>query len=361
MRYMLAEKNTLIIRGPASLRLLGGTAFVLGASLEYNNGLIVKEEKQLPVEAETQVDLDIALGKSGEFFEIQGSTIPHSWESAAEALAEMEQGKVMVVGATDVGKSTLCTYLTNRLLSQGVKLRVVDGDVGQADIGPPTTTGCSVPSAQISTIADLEPEALIFIGHTSPTQVENKITHALKRLSNRSDDSLTIINTDGWVSDAEAVSYKVGLITAIKPDLILGLSAGTELQPILSGSSAQTLKVENAKEVLARSRSDRRKIREASYRRFLDGARTTTIFLHGIGLSTPAGPTPFKGAKARDMSGLVVGLLDHEGYMRQFGILMGLTQDSATVFCSFTDGVHKLEVGYVRLSIEGTEVGYFEG
>ena len=357
---MLAPNNTLIIRGPATFRLLDGDAEVLGTLLSRDRKLAIGREKQLPVEARTEVDLEILLGKSGEIFEIEGSTIPASWKMTAEALAEMEQGKVMVVGMTDVGKSTLCTYLTNNLLQRGLSSAVVDADIGQSDIGPPTTIGSSVPTASISSLVDLKPEAIIFIGHTSPSQVETKIIDGLKRLSNRRQDSLTIINTDGWVLDPEAISYKIRMIAATKPDLVVGLANGTELQPILSGSGARSLSIDTAKEVLARSRSDRREIRTASYRRFLEGASTRAVSLQGVSISTPKGFPQIQGSKARELSNLIVGLLNDDGYMLQIGVLMGLGNGTARVYSRSVEAVRKIEVGYVKLSTAGIELGYFE-
>ncbi len=360
MRYLLTSNNTLIVRGEASFRLLDGEASVLGATLHRNTKLSVGRERQLPVEARTEADLEILLGKSGEIFEVEGSTIPASWQVAADALSEMKQGKVMVIGATDVGKSTLCTYLANKLAARRLSLRVVDADIGQADIGPPTTIGSSVPTTSLSSLVELLPEALIFIGHTNPRQVETKIIHGLQRLSNRGKDSLTIINTDGWVLDREAISYKIKMIAATEPDLVVALATGTELQPILSGSRAQSLSIDTAKDVLARSRSDRREIRSSSYRRFLRGGRARTIALRGVTVSTPVGFPPLQGPESRKLTSSIVGLLDDEDYLIQIGILMALEKDGLRVYCRTAEGARKVDVGYVKLSTDGTELGYFE-
>jgi polynucleotide 5'-hydroxyl-kinase GRC3/NOL9 len=304
--------------------------------------------------------LEIFLGKFSEIFEVEGSTIPASWQVAADALTEMKQGKVMVIGATDVGKSTLCTYLANRLAANGLSLRVVDGDIGQADIGPPTTIGSSVPTTWLSSLVDLLPDALIFIGHTNPSQVETKIINGLQRLANRGRDLLTIINTDGWVLDREAISYKIKMIAATEPDLVVALANGPELQPILSWSRAQSLSIETAKEVLARSRSDRREIRSSSYRRFLRGGRARTIALREVTVSTPVGFPAFQGPGGRKLMSLIVGLLDDDDYLIQIGILMALEKDALRVYCRTAEGARNVEVGYVKLSTDGTELGYFE-
>ena len=47
----------------------------------------------------------------------------------------------MVVGASDTGKTTLTAYLAGALAARGETVAVVDADVGQSEIGPPTTVG----------------------------------------------------------------------------------------------------------------------------------------------------------------------------------------------------------------------------
>ena len=360
MRYILAPNNTLMIRGPASCRLLNGEAEVLGAPLNQQRRLTINRDKQLPVEARTEAHLEIVMGKTGEIFEVEGSTIPASWTVAADALAEMEKGKAILIGMTDVGKSTLSTYLTNKLLAKQLSLHIIDGDIGQADIGPPTTIAYSTPTTPIPSLVELRPESIIFIGHTSPSQVETKIIDGIRRLSNRSQDSLTIINTDGWILDPEAISYKIRMIAATEPDLVIALATGAELQPVLSGSRARALNVDTAKDILARSRSDRREARITGYRRFLEGARARSISLRAVDLSIPVGFPPVHGPEAWEMNSLIVGLLDGEGYMLEIGVLIGFANDTARVYCRSIERVHKIEVGYLKLSKDGTELGYFE-
>jgi len=360
MRYILAPNNTLMIRGPASCRILNGEAEILGARVDRQRKLTINRDKQLPVEARTEIYLEMSMGKSAEIFEVEGSTIPPSWAVAADALVDMEKGKVIIIGMTDVGKSTLSTYLTNKLLEKQLSLHIIDGDIGQTDIGPPTTIGYSTPTTSISSLVDLYPESVIFIGHTNPSQVETKIIHGIRHLCNRAKDSLTIINTDGWILDPEAISYKIRMIAATEPDLVIGLASGAELQPVLSGSGARALNVETAKDVLARTRSDRRETRITGYRRFLEGARTMTISLRTVELSTPVGFPPVHGPKAQELNNLIVGLLNDDGCMLEIGILTGLENDTAKVYCRSLECVHKIEVGYVKLSKYGTELGYFE-
>jgi polynucleotide 5'-hydroxyl-kinase GRC3/NOL9 len=359
MRYLLGPENTLIVRGPASLRLLGGQGTALGAPLNSCK-LVVQQERQLPVETSSEADLEVLLGESGSMFEVKGSTIPRSWYSALDALAEMRQGKVMIIGATDMGKSTLSTFLTNGLLKNGIRPRIADADIGQADIGPPTTVGSAIPSGYLSSLVDLNPSALIFIGHTSPSQVQSKLIDGIRRISHNEQESLTIINTDGWVLDPEAIIYKVDLIETIQPDLVLGIAIGRELEPILSKGAVTSMKIEAPGTVLTRSRTDRREIRTAGYRRFLDGARTGTFSMRETQVRLPKELRSIRMAQSSDLENLIVGLLDDNGYMLQLGVLLSLGEDSLRVYSRPVDRLVEIELGYVKLSTDGVELSYLE-
>lgn len=315
-------------------------------------------EKQLPIETGQHAELEIALGKSAEIFEIQGSTIPPSWSTAAEALREMNQGKVAVIGPTDVGKSTLCVYLVNRLLGQ--KLSIIDADVGQADLGPPTTIARAEPKNSVTSLTELDPDARIFIGDTSPGHVKGKLIDGIQRLAARAEDSLTIINSDGWVADPDAIQYKIDLIAQTKPDLVIGLGFGNELQPILAGSRTKSMTVEPAKEVLSRSRSDRRKIRIDGYRRFLDGGSTRTFTLPEVQLSIPEEFSSLVKSKRSELSNVIVGLLDENRYLLQIGVLFGFEPRTIRVYSKPAEGIHTIELGYLKLSTKGDELGFVE-
>ncbi|MGP8127587.1 MAG: Clp1/GlmU family protein [Candidatus Bathyarchaeia archaeon] len=358
MLHKLSPNNTLLVRGPASIVLLDGQASILGAAIQSHQRTAVMDEKQLPIETAQHANLEIALGKSARIFEVQGSTIPRSWSLVAEVLAEMNRGKVVVIGPTDVGKSTLCVYLANRLLGQ--KRSIIDGDVGQTDLGPPTTIARSEPKNSIKSLTELLPDARIFIGHTSPGHVKRKLIEGIQRLSGGAEDSLTIINTDGWIADSEAIQYKIDLISRIKPDLVIGLGFGNELQPILAGSRAQSMSVEPASEVLSRSKSDRRKIRVNGYRRFLDGGSMRTFTLREVQVSIPESLSFLAKSKASELRNLIVGLLDENRYLAQIGVLLTFEFGTIRVYCKPAEEIRTIELGYLKLSTNGNELGFVD-
>jgi polynucleotide 5'-hydroxyl-kinase GRC3/NOL9 len=357
MRYELSPERTVILRGPASVVLLAGQATILGGRFLPHHRKIIGRQKQLPLETESKAELEIILGKGAEIFELEGSTIPASWRLAAATLSEMQEGKAIILGPTDVGKSTLCVYLANKLYEYGRNPRIIDADIGQTDLGPPTTIGRAILTQPITSLQDLTSDRRLFIGHISPGTVKRKLINGIQSLSPKSEKSLTIINTDGWITDVDAIAYKIDLVAEVNPDLILGLAFANELEPILAGVHTHSMKIDAAKAVLERSRIDRRSIRTDGYRRFLEGAITSRIRLGNVQLSFPHHPGLSLLSRSR-LRNLIVGILNGEGYLMQIGILIDIEGEAVRIYSRPVEEFRKIEVGYVKLSTAGTETGF---
>jgi len=358
MRYELLSKRTLVVQGPASLTLLNGQARILGEPLMSGQRKVVPRVRQLPIESERGAEIEIILAKPGKTFEIQGSTIPPSWELAVASLREMQEGNVVILGPTDVGKSTLCVYLLNRLRRDVEILHIVDADIGQTDLGPPTSIAVATPTQPITSLTELRADATLFIGHTSPTYVQSKLISGIKRLATMDENSLTIINTDGWIAELAAIRYKINLINEIEPNLILGLAMGDELQPILRGVRNCTMQLDAAKNVLARSRADRRVTRTAAYRRFLEGGVTSTMRLRDVTFITSNHIPAVTVTNRLTLLNLIIGILDDAGYLTHIGILIDIQHDTARIYSTQRDAIRNIALGFVKLSRSGEEIGF---
>jgi polynucleotide 5'-hydroxyl-kinase GRC3/NOL9 len=55
------------------------------------------------------------------------------WERLLEKLIK-DKGTVLLLGATDSGKSTLAKYFIKRLVSENIRVSLVDSDVGQSSL-----------------------------------------------------------------------------------------------------------------------------------------------------------------------------------------------------------------------------------
>jgi polynucleotide 5'-kinase involved in rRNA processing len=61
-----------------------------------------------------------------------------------------------------------------------------------------------------------------------------------------------------------------------------------------------------------------------------------------------------------DLSNVVLGFLDDKGFMQQIGILERMTPRYLTVYSRAIHQPVTIEVGYVKLSRDGSEVGFLD-
>ena len=358
LRYLLPVNKTLIVRGPARLNLIGGQATILGASLNNSTNMVIQREKQLPIESEVEAEIEITLGRTGAMMEMEGSSLPESWKNVVNSLANMSKGTAMIIGPSDVGKSTLCTYLMNALINRRRNVRVLDADIGQADIGPPTTITSSTPTIPTATLANLEPERMFFVGHNTPSFVQPQVLHGIKRMLSADCAGVTIINTDGWVNDSAAILYKNRLISAINPDILVGIGPRNSLNPILHTTKSFPIVVDSSRAILPRTRSGRKEIRRSGYQRFLRDSASHTIRLDNIRLQLRKSITRAMTKGNLDLNNVLLGFLNDKGFMDQIGILETMAHRCLTVYSRLIHQPITLEFGYVKLARDGSELGF---
>jgi polynucleotide 5'-hydroxyl-kinase GRC3/NOL9 len=301
----------------------------------------------------------VRIGEHGVCRQVNGSTIPPSWREAAEILRH-SRGLAVILGDVDSGKSALCTYLANTCLDRGIRASIIDGDVGQADIGPPTTTSSSTVSKHIYSLQELRPERSYFIGDTSPSLVPDKLTQSIARLKDDSTGSEnTILNTDGWIREDEAVRHKLQLLNNVQPDLVLSLSLDHELDPILKLQQYPSLRLKASTFARTRTREERKKAREEGYRRFLQNPKHLDLRLNTIKLRTFNTPKQQKLDYTSTHKGTLAGLLDENGTLLSIGRIVRIGNGAVRVTTTTTEGRPRtVELGAVILSSRFDEIGY---
>jgi polynucleotide 5'-hydroxyl-kinase GRC3/NOL9 len=78
------------------------------------------------------------------------------WEGLMEELLR-RKGTVLVLGASDSGKSTLARYLIEGFLANGLRAAFVDSDIGQSSLGLPGTISMKVFDSPAD-LADFSPQ-----------------------------------------------------------------------------------------------------------------------------------------------------------------------------------------------------------
>ncbi len=135
---------------------------------------------------------------------------------------------VLVLGKIDSGKSSYCTYLVNKLVDGKCRVAVLDGDLGQSDIGSSGTVSYAIASKPVTELYDLKLENAFFVGVTSPIMAIAKTIEGLAALKAeilQKPVDFVVVNTDGWVEGDIAVQYKTALVKELKPDVIVGVQA----------------------------------------------------------------------------------------------------------------------------------------
>jgi polynucleotide 5'-hydroxyl-kinase GRC3/NOL9 len=358
----------LLVDGPASVNLLSGETEILGAKFREGEKIVIRDGKRLPFEVIEKATFHMILGEKASFNEVEGNTIPISWEKAFKEMASQERPViVMVIGGVDSGKTSFCVYVANRALRNGWKPGVIDGDLGQSDIGPPSTIGFSRVTKPIKDLFEMEAENVLFMGVTTPSLAIKKVVEGLKATkinALQSDLNLLIINTDGWVEGEEAAKYKVQLAEKVAPHQVVGIQQTNELTPIMAvlKKKVRAIAVESPKVILKRSREKRKTLRELSYKKYLKEARLRAFSLNQIRVEETLRETcrVLSTEQMEEMEeGLLVALQDAEGTFLGIGVLCGVhpRRSILQIYTPVDRNVSNVCVGQVKLDKEGKEIG----
>ncbi len=288
---MFIEKDTtILIEGRARIS-VKGCAEIFGCPIK---DVEVKEGKILPVYVNEDSEIDI----DGNYIAVKGKTIPKNWDELVEEIRSNEYRKILFLGETDSGKSSLAAYLVNRL--DGRKW-VVDLDIGQSDIAHPCAMGFGFTDHKIISISQIDMFDGFFIGTITPTGNEARclrgvtvIMKKLERLLKNGDRVL--IDTTGWVRGKRAKNYKLAKIEIINPDVIVCFN---QIPHYLD--SFNTFKVDSFV-LKKRSRELRSSIRSKIYAEWLENSDVRCFKVDEINLGNT---TLFKGEKIDFLEGVL--------------------------------------------------------
>ncbi|KAB5516335.1 hypothetical protein DKX38_026983 [Salix brachista] len=252
---------------PLRLRLLNGTAEIFGTELPPQIWLTFPPHFKFAV------------------FTWYGATIEMDGTTETDYTAD-EGPRVIVVGPTDSGKSTLSRMLLSWAAKQGWKPTFVDLDIGQGSITAPgciAATPIELPIDPVEGIS-LEMPLVYFYGHTTPSQnvdlykaLVKELAQILERQFTGSAESRAsgmVINTMGWI---EGVGYELILhaIDTFNANVVLVLGQEklfSMLRDVLkSKPNVDVLKLQKSGGVVSRSSKFRQKSRSYRIREYFYG------------------------------------------------------------------------------------------
>jgi polynucleotide 5'-hydroxyl-kinase GRC3/NOL9 len=164
--------------------------------------------------------------------------LPAEWQQAADHIvAQARPGlRVMVVGATDTGKSTFCRYLASRLVQAGVEVGLVDADVGQSTVGPPAAISGGLVARSIEASAQVEPAASVFVGSISPMGHLLPCVVGTKRVSDRLEQlgaKAVVVDTSGLILGGAGRALKEHKFDLLQPRVVVALQRDREVEPLI--------------------------------------------------------------------------------------------------------------------------------
>jgi polynucleotide 5'-hydroxyl-kinase GRC3/NOL9 len=360
LQQTLQANKTLLVDGPASVQVISGKAQVFSKSLMEAQQILVREGKRMPFYAVETVVFNVLLGANAAIQEVEGDTIPESWNKPVQILlnAKKKPVVIMVLGAADAGKSSFCTYLLNKLVTGGFKVAILDGDLGQSDIGPCASIGYAVTSKPVTELYNLKLQNGYFIGITSPVSAIKKtiegLSAMLKEASGRQVD-FVLINTDGFVNGEDAINYKINLIEELKPDIVIGVRVQAELDQLFSNLGGPGVFLLDPSPALSlRSPEKRKSLREMTYAKYLKKSKLQCYPLSQITVE-PRNGVP----KTQDPEkGVLVGLYGRGSRFLGIGVLRAINVGRRTlkVQTSVTSKPMRLVFGKVLLNEKLQEV-----
>jgi polynucleotide 5'-hydroxyl-kinase GRC3/NOL9 len=239
-------------------------------------------------------------------------SVDPSWEAAvARAL---EASAILVIGETDTGKTSFTTFLARSLLERGLSVAVVDADLGQSDIGPPTTVGLGRLALPAERLGDAAVVGLYFVGSTSPQGhlLPTVLgTRLMVQKAVRLGFDRVIVDTSGLIQGEMGRLLKQHKIDLVDPDLVLCLQRNGECEHILrpydGAGRPAILRLASSGATRRRSQEERRQHRERSLQAYFTPARAVSLDLGRVVLRQPAlyvGPA-LPGRQVDDLAGLL--------------------------------------------------------
>lgn len=307
---------------------------------------------------------------------------PQRWTQVCEALAS-DPGIAMVIGASDSGKTTWVNAAAQQLVQVGkLPVAIVDADIGQSTIGPPTTVALGFLHERLTPnfrIDSLPCHGLFFVGSVSPPGHLLQILVGTKRLVDRavrSGAGTVLIDTTGLIDQGPGFQLKLRKIELLAPKHLVAIQRGNELEPLLSVAAGRPgLRIHRlgaspsarprAPAERARYRSDRFAAYFAGAHRLELEAEQLILLAPPVGrLSTKIGNTsPLlhpSMLRREDLIGLLIGLHDSANETIGLGMCEDVGRDSRHIYVrtpvAAASAIRILQLGNVHLDERGDRV-----
>jgi polynucleotide 5'-hydroxyl-kinase GRC3/NOL9 len=304
---------------------------------------------------------------------------PQRWTQVCEALAS-DPGITIVIGASDSGKTTWIGIAARQLVQVGkLPVAIVDADIGQSTVGPPTTIALTVLRENLAPnfrIDCLPCHGLFFVGSVSPPGHLLQILVGTKRLVDiavQSGAGPVLVDTTGLIDQGPGFQLKLRKIELIGPRHLVAIQRGEELESLLTVAAGRPglriHRLEVSPSARVRAPTERARYRSDRFAAYFAGARKLALDVERLIVLAPAGgrlaakigsPSPLLQPnilRREDLIGLLIGLQDSANETLGLGICEDLSRDNRHIYVrtpvAATAAIRILQLGNVYLNEHG--------
>ena len=239
----------------------------------------------------------------------------------------MQAGICLVLGGVDTGKTTLAAALAKGM-AQSQRVGIVDADIGQSHVGPPTTVGWAVLDSSQVDFSKLTAKGISFVGDVTPErhllQLTAAIVQGVQQVSKVTKS--IIIDTPGFIRGPAAAALWWTVQRILRPNLVLAVQRYDELGDILAGWASAHRQIEHVKppEIPAKSWEARQRYRQEQFAKYFRDSTPYNIALEDVAVQ-------MSGRLSGDrLIGRLVGLRDKKGIDGAIGIIEDWQDDKRT-------------------------------
>jgi len=259
----------------------------------------------------------------------------------------LQRGTCLLLGGVDTGKTTLAFALAKRAAGRQ-PVGIIDADVGQSHLGPPTTVGWAVIDNPHIDVSQLTYTGMSFVGDVTPVghllQLTAAMVQGVQQLSKVTD--LIIVDTPGLIRGSAAAALWWTVHQVLKPALILAVQRSDELSDILAGLRTFGCPIERIicpGEIPTKSPAERRRYRQGQFDRYFRNS-----CLYSINVSEVAVQSSRRLSRESLLSRLA-GLRDENSVDIAVGVVTDVQQGGNVVVV----GAPPLDVRQVRCLVVG--------
>jgi polynucleotide 5'-hydroxyl-kinase GRC3/NOL9 len=264
----------------------------------------------------------------------------------------------MVIGGPDTGKTALVEDLMNSLFDK-FKIAVVDADIGQSHLGPPTTVAWGLWGKKFDGWKNIPVRDMYFIGTTSP--LGNLLlmltgTKVICDIAKQRADKV-IIDTTGMIKGGAGRALKICKIDIIHPQIILALERKDELEPIILSFKGMRVplifRVPVPTEAGQKLHPHRAGYRERKFRDYFKDAHRIILSREKIGLRNMK-------LEGSSLDNYLISLRDKEGRDLALGIIEEVDEKEGKIVVftplNMDKEVGGIVLGGLRITREGRQL-----